>query len=134
MTTVTEIIPEELRDLLERPLIADLATVREDGTPQVNPMWFAWDGEFIRFTHTNFRRKFRNIRANPAVAVSIIDPENPYRYLEVRGVVERIDPDPTGAFFVELAKRYDAPFGTNAPPDAADRVIFVVRPAAVGKG
>ena len=133
MTTATEIIPDESRDLLERPLIADLATVREDGTPQVNPMWFAWDGEFIRFTHTNFRRKFRNIQANPAVAISIIDPENPYRYLEVRGVVERIDPDPAGAFFVELAERYDAPFGTGAPPDAVDRVVFVVRPTAVGK-
>ncbi|TQM43362.1 PPOX class F420-dependent oxidoreductase [Pseudonocardia cypriaca] len=133
MTTATEIIPEEFRDLLERPLIADLATVREDGTPQVNPMWFAWDGEFIRFTHTNFRRKFRNIQANPAVAISIVDAENPYRYLEVRGVVERIEPDPTGAFYVELAKRYDAPFGTNAPKDAPDRVVVVVRPTAVGK-
>lgn len=133
VTTATEIIPEEFRDLLERPLIADLATVREDGTPQVNPMWFAWDGEFIRFTHTNFRRKFRNIQANPAVAISIVDAENPYRYLEVRGVVERIEPDPTGAFYVELAERYDAPFGTNAPKDAPDRVVVVVRPTAVGK-
>jgi PPOX class probable F420-dependent enzyme len=133
VTTAAEIIPEEFRDLLERPLIADLATVREDGTPQVNPMWFAWDGELIRFTHTNFRRKFRNIQANPAVAISIVDAENPYRYLEVRGVVERIEPDPTGAFYVELAKRYDAPFGTNAPQDAPDRVVVVVRPTAVGK-
>ncbi|MHA6616593.1 PPOX class F420-dependent oxidoreductase [Pseudonocardia sp. DLS-67] len=132
MTTSTGTIPDELRDLLERPLIADLATVREDGTPQVNPMWFAWDGEFIRFTHTNYRRKYRNIRANPAVAISIVDPANPYRYVEVRGVVERVDPDPEGAFFVELAERYDAPFGTAAPPDAADRVVFVIRPTTVG--
>lgn len=128
----TEIIPAELRDLLERPVFADLATVREDGSPQVNPMWFAWDGEFIRFTHTNYRRKYRNIRANPAVAISIIEPDNPYRYLEVRGVVERIDPDPTGGFYVELAKRYAAPAGTDAPADAADRVVLVVRPTAAG--
>jgi len=133
VTTATEIIPEEFRDLLERPLIADLATVREDGTPQVNPMWFAWDGEFIRFTHTNFRRKFRNLQANPAVAISIVDPENRYRYLEVRGVVERVEPDPTGAFYVELATRYDAPWGKEAPKDAPDRVVVVVRPTAVGK-
>ncbi|MEV6305374.1 PPOX class F420-dependent oxidoreductase [Actinoplanes sp. NPDC051861] len=128
-----EIIPDELHDLLERPLFADLATVREDGTPQNNPMWYAWDGEFLKFTHTNFRRKFRNIQANPAVAISIIDSDNPYRYIEIRGVVERIEPDPTGAFFVELAKRYDAPFGTDVPKDAGDRVIFFVRPTAVGK-
>ena len=130
---MTSAIPDDLVDLLDRPLYASLGTVRPDNTVQVNPMWFAWDGEFIRFTHTNFRRKFKNIQANPAVAISIIDPENPYRYLEVRGVVERIDPDPAGAFFVELAKRYDAPFGTSAPPDAVDRVVFVVRPTAVGK-
>ncbi|MET8153122.1 PPOX class F420-dependent oxidoreductase [Actinoplanes sp. NPDC049668] len=133
MTSAAEIIPSKLRDLLERPLIGHLATVRDDGTPQVNPMWFSWDGEFIRFTHTNFRRKYRNVTANPAVSISIVDPSDPYRYVEVRGVVERIDADPTGAFFVELAKRYDAPFGTNPPTDAADRVIFVVRPTAVGK-
>lgn len=126
-------IPEDFKDLLERPLFADLATVREDGTPQVNPMWYAWDGEFIKFTHTNFRRKFKNITANPAVAISIIDPENPYRYIEVRGVVERIDPDPTGAFYVELANRYRAPFGTDAPKDAPDRVVLLVRPTAVSK-
>ncbi|GAA1608278.1 PPOX class F420-dependent oxidoreductase [Actinoplanes couchii] len=126
-------IPEDFKDLLERPLFADLATVREDGTPQVNPMWYAWDGEFIKFTHTNFRRKFKNITANPAVAISIIDPENPYRYLEVRGVVEHIEPDPTGAFFVELATRYNAPFGTEVPKDAPDRVVLKVRPTTVSK-
>lgn len=126
-------IPEDFRDLLERPLFADLATVREDGTPQVNPMWYAWDGEFIKFTHTNFRRKFKNISANPNVAISIIDPENPYRYLEVRGVVEHIEPDPTGAFYVELANRYNAPFGTEVPKDAPDRVVLKVRPTTVSK-
>ncbi|MFC8525617.1 PPOX class F420-dependent oxidoreductase [Nocardia sp. NPDC057227] len=133
MTTATGIVPEELRDLLERPLIANLATVREDGSPQVNPMWFGWDGELLRFTHTNFRRKFRNISANPAVAISIVDPENPYRYVEVRGVVERIDPDPTGGYFRELNARYSGPYGPDDPKDAADRVILVVRPTAVGK-
>ncbi|SNQ50175.1 putative PPOX class F420-dependent enzyme [Frankia canadensis] len=133
MTTTGGIVPDELRDLLERPLFANLATVREDGSPQVNPMWFEWDGEFIRFTHTNFRRKFRNITANPAVAISIIDPTDPYRYVEVRGVVERVDPDPTGAFFVRLNKRYSGPFGPSHPTDAADRVILAVRPTAIGR-
>jgi PPOX class probable F420-dependent enzyme len=133
MIGMSGLVPDELLDLLDRPLIASLATVRADGSPQVNPMWFAWDGEFIRFSHTNFRQKYRNITANPAVAVAIVDPDDAYRYLEVRGVVERIDPDPTGAFFVELAKRYDAPFGTEPPTDAAERVIFVLRPTAVGR-
>lgn len=131
MTTAPGTITDDLRDLLERPLFAHLATVREDGTPQVNPMWFGWDGEFLRFTHTTLRRKFRNVTDNPAVSVSIMDPDDPYRYVEVRGMVERIEPDPTGAFYVELAKRYGRP-DPAAPLDAAHRVIFVVRPASVG--
>ena len=94
-------------------------------------MWFAWDGEVLRFTHTTKRQKYRNIAANPNVAMSISDPENPYRYLEVRGVVEEIVPDPTGAFYLELNDRYDGPL--TAAADKADRVILVVRPTAFSK-
>lgn len=131
MTSVT--IPDDYRDLLERPLFAHLATVRPDGTAQVNPMWFKWDGELLYFTHTAGRQKHRNVSANPTVSISVNDPDQPYKYLEVRGTVERIDRDPEGDFFVELAERYEAPFGTNPPPDAADRVVIVVRPTATSK-
>ena len=85
-------IPEGYESLLERPLYGHLATMRPDGNPQVNPMWFAWDGELLRFTHTTKRQKYRNFEANPNIAMSIVDPDNPYRYLEVRGIVEEIDP------------------------------------------
>jgi PPOX class probable F420-dependent enzyme len=118
-------VPAELLDLLERPLFAHLATVRPDGSPQVNPMWFSWDGSIIRFTHTDERQKFRNIAANPHVAISIQDPDDPYRYLEVRGVVEKITPDPEGAFYRELAVRYGRDRG-SAPKDAPHRVILEV--------
>lgn len=126
--TATVEIPEDYRDLLERPTFAHLATIRPDGTAQVNTMWFKWDGEFLYFTHISGRQKYRNVTANPSVAISIADPDDQYRHLEVRGTLERIDPDPAGDFFVELAKRYDAPFGTNPPSDAADRIVIVVRP------
>jgi len=125
-------IPDGHESLLDRPLDGQLATVRPDGSPQVNAMWFAWDGELLRFTHTNKRQKFRNVSANPAVAMSIIDPDNPYRYLEVRGVVEEIVPDPTGAFYLELNDGYDGPL-TEPPADKADRVIVVVRPTGFSK-
>lgn len=125
-------IPEDHRDLLERPLFAHLATMRPDGQPQVNPMWFSWDGEYLRFTNTKVRQKYRNIAENPRVAVSITDPDNEYRYLEVRGTVVRVEDDPEGAFFTELAHRYGA--GFDAPPeDARHRVVFVVKPAAISK-
>lgn len=126
MTATT--IPEDYRDLLERPLVGDLATVRPDGTPQVNAMWFKWDGEYLLFTHVVTRQKHRNVEANPAVAFSVIDPDDPYRHLEVRGVVERLDPDPSGDFYLELADRYQVSWRGKPPKDAADRVVLVVRP------
>jgi PPOX class probable F420-dependent enzyme len=78
-------IPQGYETLLERPLYGHLATTRPGGNAQVNPMWFDWDGELLRFTHTTKRQKYRNVTANPNVAMSISDPDNPYRYLEVRG-------------------------------------------------
>jgi PPOX class probable F420-dependent enzyme len=125
-------IPAGYEDLLTRPLYGHLATTRPDGSPQVNPMWFEWDGEVLRFTHTTKRQKYRNIAANPHVAISVVDPDVPYKYLEVRGVVEEIVPDPTGAFYLRLNDRYDGPL-TEPPTDAADRVIVVVRPTSFSK-
>ena len=122
----TRVIPESLADLVEQPLYAHLATVRPDGTPQVNPTWFRFDGEFLWLTTTASRQKNRNWQAQPAVALSITDPDRPSRYLEIRGRVERIIPDPSGAEFVRLAERYGVPQGP--PPDAAERIAVAIRP------
>lgn len=118
-------IPEGVRDLLERPLIASLATTRPDGAPQANPMWFVWDGEFIWFTHTNKRQKFKNLAHEPRVSISIFDADNPYRYAEFRGVVERIEDDPEATMYQRLSHRYNGEAVT--PSDAADRVKIAVR-------
>ncbi len=126
------VIPDDYRDLLERPLYAHLATIRPDGKPQVNPMWFSWDGEYLRFTNTKIRQKYKNVTANPEVAISVNDPDQPYRYLEVRGKVVRIEDDPTGAFFGELAERYGLKLD-GPPGDAEHRVIYVVEPTATSK-
>jgi PPOX class probable F420-dependent enzyme len=126
-------VPDGYSDLLERPLYAHLATSRPDGAVQVNPMWFDWDGERLRFTHTTKRQKYRNVTSHPQVAASIADPDNPYRYLEVRGEVERIEPDPTGSFYAHLAHRYGAPWGNQPLPDAPDRVVLVMRPTGFSK-
>ena len=133
-------VPVGYDDLLERPLYGHLATTRPDGSVQVSPMWFDWDGELLRFAHTTKRQKYRNVQRNPRVAMSISDPDNPYRYLEVRGDVERIEPDPAASFFRRIANRYsgdepppDAPPRGEAPPDAADWVVIVVRPTGFSK-
>ncbi|WP_131737302.1 PPOX class F420-dependent oxidoreductase [Actinomadura roseirufa] len=120
-------IPESHADLLTRPLFVHLATIGPDGAPHVQPVWTVWDGEFLRFTTTTDRRKHKNVVAEPRVSISVTDPEQPYRYLEIRGVVERIEPDPAGDFFDVLARRYDLSY--EAPLGDADRrVVIVVRP------
>jgi len=125
-------VPDGYESLLQRPLYGHLATVRPDGRPQVNAMWFDWDGEVLRFTHTTKRQKYQNITTNPNIAMSVLDPDNPYRFLEVRGTVEKIVPDPTGEFYLHLNDRYQGPL-TEPPADKADRVILVVRPYAFSK-
>lgn len=120
-------IPDSLLPLLIEPNYGSLATVRPDGVPQVNPMWFLYDPESntIRFTHTSKRAKFRNLQRNPAMAMCVIDPDNPYRFIEVRGRLIEVVPDPEGAFYPVLGARYGNP-DTPVPPDAADRVILVM--------
>jgi PPOX class probable F420-dependent enzyme len=124
------LVPDAYVDLLERPLFGHLGTVRPDGAPQVNVMWFSWDGELLRFTHIPQRQKYRNLQADPRISLCIADPDNGYRFLEVRGELERIDDDPGGQFYMELAERYGEPM-TQPPEDAEDRIILVVRPTKV---
>ncbi|WP_055585914.1 PPOX class F420-dependent oxidoreductase [Peterkaempfera griseoplana] len=125
-------IPDSHLDLLTRPLFVHLGTIGPDGAPQVNPVWTIWDGEFLRFTTTTDRRKHLNTVKDPHVAVSVNDPEQPYRYLEVRGVVERVDPDPDGDFFDVLATRYGLEY-QRPVGDAERRVVLVVRPTRITK-
>lgn len=121
MTTV----PANLVHLLENPNFGSLATVRPDNTAQVNPMWFEFDGQSIRFTHTTKRGKFRNLQQNPSMALSVFDPNRPLSYIEVRGKLVETILDPTGDFYVRLGQRYGNPT-QQAPADSADRVILVM--------
>jgi PPOX class probable F420-dependent enzyme len=125
MTTVPE-PPKSHVDLLERPLFPHFATIRPDGWPQSNVMWFLWDGGRIKLTHTKTRQKFRNLEHEPRVALSIADPDDPYRYLEVRGIVESIDDDDAQAsFYRSLQERYQNVYDVT---DADVRVIVTIRP------
>ena len=124
MSTTT--LPDSHKDLLERPLFAHLATVRPDGTPQSSVMWFEWDGSRLHFTHTKTRQKFKNLEHEPHVAVSIADPDDQYRFLEVRGVLESIeDDDATASFYKALQHRYGMDYEVT---DADVRVIMTITP------
>ena len=118
-------IPADLLFLLEEPIVGHLATVRPDGAPQVEPMWFAFDGEQLRFTHTTTRGKYRNLQTNPGMALEVSNPDNPYEFIEVLGTLVSAEPDPTGAFYVELGRRYGMP-DTAPPPDSPNRVVLAM--------
>jgi PPOX class probable F420-dependent enzyme len=122
--------PDSHLDLLERPLFAHFATVASDGTPRVNPMWFLWDNDagVLKLTHTSERYNYRYLQQNPSVAFSIVDPQEGYRYLQLRGVVEKVEDDPGGAFYQTLQQRYRG--YTTDVKDQAVRVIFTIRPTA----
>jgi PPOX class probable F420-dependent enzyme len=124
---VTSLVPGSHEDLLERPLFAHVATMRPDGRIQANPMWYAWDGRYLRLTTSTARQKFRNVRADPRLTLSVHDPERPYRYLELRGEVVAVEPDPEGEFFDSLAERYGLRLAELA--DRPLRVVLVVEPA-----
>jgi PPOX class probable F420-dependent enzyme len=122
---MTAELPESHADLLERPLFAHLATIRPDGSPQSSVMWFAWDGQRIRFSHTTRRQKYRNLLVDGRVSFHVQDPDNAYRTLEVRGRVESMDADPDASFYRSLQLRY----GSDVPVlDADVRVVIVVEP------
>src|ERR1700729_657328 len=112
-------------DLLERPTFAHLATIRPDGAPQSSVMWFAWDGSRIRLPHTRPRQKFANLAREPRVALSIADPDDQYRFLEIRGTAEEIKDDQEAEFYRSLQRRY----GMDYPVTDADvRVVITIRP------
>jgi PPOX class probable F420-dependent enzyme len=88
-------------------------------------MWFAWDGQHVRFSHTSARQKYRNLLADGRVSFHVQDPLDAYRTLEVRGSVESIEPDTDVTFYRALQRRY----GHEVPIfDAAIRVVIVVKP------
>lgn len=123
-------IPEKLKDILDTTAVAHVATVTPKGQPRTSPMWFEWDGRQILLSHTKGRAKYRDVQENPRIALSIVDPEDPYRYLEIRGRVE-IEDDPEKTLIHRLAKKYRGVdrYEWDGPND--HRVIFRVTPERV---
>ncbi|MGH2557861.1 MAG: PPOX class F420-dependent oxidoreductase [Thermomicrobiales bacterium] len=121
-------IPATHADLLESKALAQVATIGPKGEPQVNPVWFGWDGQYLTFSQTTTRQKIKNLERDARIALSIVDPENPYRYLEIRGKVVRVDPDPDIAFINSMAQKYlgVATYPWHNPRD--QRVVVVVEP------
>jgi PPOX class probable F420-dependent enzyme len=125
---VANAIPEKYADLFQKRAFANLATLMPDGRPQVTPVWVDYDGEYVIFNSAKGRQKDRNVRRDPRVALTISDPENPYRYLEIRGRVEEITEQGAALHIDKMAKKY---LGVDKYPYAQAgevRVMYKVKP------
>jgi len=100
-------IPEKYLDLLEqKKAFANLATTMPDGSPQVTPVWFDYKDGIVRVNTAKGRVKARTLKPGAAVALAIMDPDNPYRYIQVRGHVRRVTEEGAAAHIDSLAKKY----------------------------
>jgi len=99
-------IPDTHIDLVAAPLVISLATVMPDGQPQTTLIWFEFDGEKVRFTTSRGTQKEKNILLDPRVSLLVRDPENPYRYLEIRGTVDSMNEAGALDQLNRLAQRY----------------------------
>ncbi len=119
------------RDIFDKKAFAHLATVGADGAPQVTPVWVDFDGTNIRINTARGRVKDRNLQRNPRVSLSAQDPDNPYRYVQVRGRVVEMTEQGADAHIDALAKKY---LGQDRYPGRAPgevRVIVKIRPERV---
>ena len=123
-------IPDSHVDLLERPILFNLATVQPDGQPQLTPVWGDYKGGVLRINTAAGRQKYKNLVARPQATILVVDPDNDQRYMEIRGrVIEQIEPD--NEVIDKLAHDY---LGVDKYPyyvDGEVRVTFHIQPERV---
>ncbi len=122
-------IPDGFMDLMtEKKALANVATVMASGSPQVTPVWFDYVDGKVRVNSAKGRVKARTMTEGAKVALAIVDPDNPYRYIQVRGIVSKVTEDGADAHIDALTKKY---LGKDkypwASPDSI-RVIFEIEP------
>ncbi len=124
-------IPDKYRDLFHKRAFASLGTLMPDGSPQVTPVWVDIDNGHLLFNSARGRQKDKNVRRDPRVTLTLIDPENPYRYLEVRGRVVEVTEKGAAQHIDKLAKKY---LGVDKYPYAQPgevRVLYRIEPQHV---
>ena len=118
-------------DLFEKKAVANIATLMPDGSPQLTPVWIDYDGEHVLVNTARGRVKDKNMRNNRNVAVLIVDPDNSYRYLSIRGKVIEITEEGADAHIDKLAKKY---LGLDRYPHRGPdevRVLVKIKPEKV---
>lgn len=124
-------IPEKFMDLFQKKAFAQFATLMPDGSPHVAPVWVDYDGGYIVVNTAKGRVKDRNVRRDPRVGLDLIDPDNPYRHLSIRGRVAQITEQGADAHIDKMAKKY---LGQDRYPYRAPgevRVLYKIEPQHV---
>ena len=122
------VIPAEFEDLFKKRAFASLATLMPDGRPQVTPVWCDYDGTHVIVNSAKGRQKDKNMRRDNRVSLAIMDPDNSYRYLEIRGKVEEITEEGAFEHINKMAKKY---LGLDKYPNMRPgevRVLYKIRP------
>ncbi len=122
------VIPGSHQDIIEPGGLGYVATIGPAGEPQNNPVWIIWDGEFLLFSLHKTRQKYRNLQREPRIAIAMADPDNPRRYLEIRGTVVAIDDDLDRSFIDGIARRFIGMDRYAYDTPDTERVIVKVRP------
>jgi PPOX class probable F420-dependent enzyme len=121
-------IPQSHRDLLDAEF-ATMGTVGPDGRPQLSEVWFLAEGETVRVSLNSTRQKAKNLAANPAVNLFILDLAIPYRYLEIRGDAE-LSPDDDYSFADRVGAKYNSDLRAHDKP-GDKRVVVTVKPSRI---
>lgn len=125
-------VPTGFLDLLEqKKAFAMLATTMPDGSPQVTPVWFDYADGHLRINSAKGRVKVRNMTERRSVAVAIVDPDNPYRYMQIRGHITKIEETGADAHIDSLTRKY---LGKDKYPYAKPgetRIMFEIEPTAI---
>jgi PPOX class probable F420-dependent enzyme len=124
-------IPEKFKDLFRKKAFASLATLMPSGSPQVTPVWCDYDGTHVLVNSARGRQKDRNMERDPRVALSIVDPDNPYRYMEIRGKVAEITEKGADEHINRMAKKYLDKDIYPARKPGEVRVIYKISPERV---
>jgi PPOX class probable F420-dependent enzyme len=103
---MADVLSEKARALITRPLLASLATLNPDGSPQITPLWIDLEGDDVVFNTAQGRRKARNLERDARVAVTVIDPDDPYNVVAFQGTVTDVTTDGADAHIDALAKKY----------------------------
>jgi PPOX class probable F420-dependent enzyme len=122
------VIPEKYLDLFQKKAFAHLGTIMPDGRPQVTPVWCDYDGEHVIVNSARGRQKDRNLERDPRVSLEISDPDNPYRYVEIRGRVVEIIEEGADEHINKMAKKY---MGVDVYPYRGPgevRVMYKIKP------